>query len=109
MTNTPHRISRLGIVNAYLGVEVLISEREAPLLQGDRQLHTGEPQLQVRGPYPGVKTQPTRNTWDRQADLDSARRLLELDPMRLAPGHGRPVDDPTLAMRRAIDAAARRS
>jgi hypothetical protein len=42
-------------------------------------------------------------------DLDSARRLLDLDPAWLAPGHGRPVDNPTQAMRRAIDAAARRN
>jgi glyoxylase-like metal-dependent hydrolase (beta-lactamase superfamily II) len=47
-------------------------------------------------------------TWDRGLDLDSARRLRDLEPERLAAGHGPVVEGPRRAMTRAIDAAARR-
>jgi glyoxylase-like metal-dependent hydrolase (beta-lactamase superfamily II) len=42
------------------GVEVLISERDAPLLtKADMSLRPDEPQDKLRGGYPGVKTAPT--------------------------------------------------
>ena len=41
-------------------------------------------------------------TWHRPTELASARALRELDPARLAPGHGRVVEDPAAAMDRAI-------
>jgi glyoxylase-like metal-dependent hydrolase (beta-lactamase superfamily II) len=41
-------------------------------------------------------------TWDRPGVLASARKLRELDPARLAPGHGRVVEEPGAAMDGAI-------
>jgi glyoxylase-like metal-dependent hydrolase (beta-lactamase superfamily II) len=42
------------------GVEVLISTRDARLLDKDKSLDPGEPQSKVRGSIPGAKTRPTR-------------------------------------------------
>jgi glyoxylase-like metal-dependent hydrolase (beta-lactamase superfamily II) len=42
------------------GVEVLISARDARLLDKDKSLDPGEPHAKVRGSYPGAKTRPTR-------------------------------------------------
>ena len=42
------------------GVEVLISGRDARLLEKDMSLDPGEPQGKLRGSYPGAKTRPTR-------------------------------------------------
>jgi hypothetical protein len=47
-------------------------------------------------------------TWNRHLDLTSARRLRDLHPARLAPGHGPVIDEPGQAMARAIAAAARK-
>jgi glyoxylase-like metal-dependent hydrolase (beta-lactamase superfamily II) len=44
-------------------------------------------------------------TWDRGLALASARRLRDLDPARLATGHGPVVEAPGPAMTRAIAAA----
>jgi glyoxylase-like metal-dependent hydrolase (beta-lactamase superfamily II) len=222
---TVHRISRLGIVNAYLiveddgltlidtglpgtqrrildgartlalpivrialthahsdhvgsldaltavlpGVEVIVSEREAPLLNGNKELRDGEPLDRVRGRFRGATTSPTRTvydrdfvgslrviatpghtpghvafidtregtlysgdvftnkgsvatsavvrwnfpiaglaTWSRELELDSARLLRDLDPTRLAPGHGPVLVGPGQPMQRAITAAEKR-
>ena len=45
---------------------------------------------------------PALATWDRPTALESARALRELDPARLAPGHGKVVDSPGPAMDAAI-------
>ena len=42
------------------GVEVLISARDARLLDKDKSVDPGEPQSKVRGSLPGAKTRPTR-------------------------------------------------
>jgi glyoxylase-like metal-dependent hydrolase (beta-lactamase superfamily II) len=43
------------------GVEVLISERDAPLLAQDKTPRPGEPgDARFRGSYPGTRTRPTR-------------------------------------------------
>jgi hypothetical protein len=44
-------------------------------------------------------------TWHRPTDLESARALRALEPSRLAPGHGKVVENPLEAMDRAIAAA----
>lgn len=49
---------------------------------------------------------PAMATWDRATELESARRLAALQPARLAPGHGKVVEDPGAAMRSAIAKAA---
>jgi glyoxylase-like metal-dependent hydrolase (beta-lactamase superfamily II) len=48
-------------------------------------------------------------TWNKDRDLDSARRLRALDPALLAVGHGPALRDPVHALDEAIARAARRS
>jgi glyoxylase-like metal-dependent hydrolase (beta-lactamase superfamily II) len=147
--------------------EVIISEREAPLLAKDLTLRPGEADDKLRGSYPGAKTKPDRivnggdrigslevvpapghtpghvalldtrdrtllcgdaystlggvsttakinprfplpalATWHAPTELESARALRALDPVRLAPGHGRVVESPLEAMDAAIARAA---
>jgi glyoxylase-like metal-dependent hydrolase (beta-lactamase superfamily II) len=144
-------------------VPVAISERDARFLHGDMSLDSAEPQVPLRGGYPGCKTQPTRvlhegdriaslevvatsghtpghiafmdtrdrsiiagdafqtlggvavagtfklffplpafATWHKGLALESARKLLDLQPSVLAVGHGRMLNDPQAAMERAI-------
>lgn len=47
-------------------------------------------------------------TWHKGLALASARKLRDLKPAYLAPGHGRILDDPLAAMDRAIAKAARK-
>jgi len=47
-------------------------------------------------------------TWNRGLGLDSARRLRDVEPARLASGHGPVIETPGPAMTRAIAAAARK-
>lgn len=44
----------------------------------------------------------TMATWHRPTELESARALRALDPVRLAPGHGKVVESPGSAMDGAI-------
>lgn len=44
----------------------------------------------------------TTATWHKPTEVQSAGKLLELDPSRLAPGHGPVVESPADAMREAI-------
>ncbi len=149
------------------GVEIVISSRDARLLVNDRAMDPGEPDVKLRGSYPGAKTTATRTfepgerigsleviaapghtpghvalfdrrdgtlfsgdaystlggvatsakanprfplpamaTWHRPTALASARALRDLDPARLAPGHGPIVEAPGEAMSRAIAAVA---
>jgi hypothetical protein len=52
--------------------------------------------LQIRFPFAAMAT------WDKAADLESARRLRELNPALLAVGHGPAKRDPAAAMDEAI-------
>ncbi len=146
--------------------EVIISARDARFLAKDMSLDPDEPQVKLRGGYPGAATRPTRTvepgerigsleviatpghtpghvsfldhrdgtlfagdtyatvggvdttarinwkfpfsgmaTWHRPTELESARRLRALNPERLAPGHGKIIEQPGAAM----DAAIRRA
>lgn len=49
---------------------------------------------------------PAMATWHRPTALETARELRALDPKRLAPGHGKVVDDPGDAMDAAITKAS---
>ena len=60
----------------------------------------------------GVATSAKRNwkfplsatfTWHKPTELESAKKLLALNPDHLAPGHGKIVDSPTAAMAAAIE------
>jgi glyoxylase-like metal-dependent hydrolase (beta-lactamase superfamily II) len=46
---------------------------------------------------------PATATWHKPTELESARKLLALNPDHLAPGHGRIVDSPTAAMAAAVE------
>ena len=50
---------------------------------------------------------PALSTWHKPTCLESARKLRELAPSRLAVGHGRVLDQPLAAMDRAIAVQAR--
>ncbi len=144
-------------------VPVIISERDARFLSGDKSLDPNEPQVPLRGGYPICKTKPTRllhegdrvgsleaiatpghtpghlsfldtrdrtviagdafqtlggvavsgtfkilfplpamATWHKGLALESARKLLALQPSALTVGHGRILRNPQAAMERAI-------
>jgi glyoxylase-like metal-dependent hydrolase (beta-lactamase superfamily II) len=144
-------------------VPVIISERDARFLSGDKSLDPNEPQVPLRGGYPICKTKPTRllhegdrvgsleaiatpghtpghlsfldtrdrtviagdafqtlggvavsgtfkilfplpamATWHKGLALESARKLLALQPSALTVGHGRILRNPQTAMERAI-------
>lgn len=46
-------------------------------------------------------------TWDKELNLESARRVRALEPQVLAPGHGQALRDPGQATLRAIERAHR--
>jgi glyoxylase-like metal-dependent hydrolase (beta-lactamase superfamily II) len=155
------------LARAVPDAEVIISARDARFLAKDMTLDPDEPQVKLKGGYPGAETRPTRTvsdgdlvgslqvvaspghtpghvsfldprdgtlitgdafstlggvettarvnwrfplptmaTWDRATELESARRLRALDPARIAPGHGKIVENPGAAMDAAIARAA---
>lgn len=53
----------------------------------------------LRSPIPAI------GTWHRPPALASARRLRALNPSRLAPGHGKVVENPASVMDRALATA----
>lgn len=82
------------------GHMALLDERDGTLFSGDvystigRVATTAGPDL--RFPLPGFVT------WSPSIELESAKRLRALDAQRLAPGHGKVVEQPGAAMDRAI-------
>jgi glyoxylase-like metal-dependent hydrolase (beta-lactamase superfamily II) len=81
-----------------------LDEREGTLFCGDTYSTLG-----------GIETSARRNprfplvimgTWNRPMVLESARALRALEPARLAPGHGKIVEDPAAAMDAAIARAS---
>jgi glyoxylase-like metal-dependent hydrolase (beta-lactamase superfamily II) len=147
-------------------VEVLISDREARIMAGDRSPAPNEPQNELRGEFIPCKARPTRLlvsgqrigslevislsghtpghtsfldmrdgtliagdayanlsqlivsgvftplfpisakvTWHKSRALESAKRLRDLQPSRLALGHGPVLENPVSAMTRAIEAS----
>jgi len=78
--HTDHVGSVDELAAALPGVEVLISERDAPLLtKTDMSLRPGEPQDKLRGGYPGIATAPT-------ATVVAGDRIGSLEVVA-APGH----------------------
>lgn len=51
---------------------------------------------------------PTMATWQREKELESAALLRDLEVDRIAPGHGRVIEDPTADMGIVIDRAAKK-
>ncbi|SEB84426.1 MBL fold metallo-hydrolase [Terriglobus roseus] len=61
------------------GVDVAISEREAPLLHKDMTLRADEPKGKLKGSYPGAKSRPTHTLTD--GELYGSLRCIS------TPGH----------------------
>lgn len=58
--HTDHAGSLDALTAALPGVEVIVSEREAPLMRGDKTLHDDEPRDRLRGGFPVTGTVPAR-------------------------------------------------
>ncbi len=80
-----------------------LDERDRTLLVGDAFTTVGR--LTVAGVYRPVFPLPAMATWDPRVAAGAARALAELNPARLAPGHGPVVTEPAAAIRRALDEA----
>jgi glyoxylase-like metal-dependent hydrolase (beta-lactamase superfamily II) len=77
----------------------------------DRTLICGDAYSTVGGVATPAKLNPRfplvyMATWHRPTALESARALRALDPSRLAPGHGKVVENPGAAMDAAIAKAS---
>jgi glyoxylase-like metal-dependent hydrolase (beta-lactamase superfamily II) len=72
----------------------------------DRTLYCGDVYTTLGGVATSAKLYPrcplALFTWHRPTELESARALRALEPARLAPGHGKVVENPLAAMDRAI-------
>ena len=82
-----------------------LDERDGTLIVGDAFTTIGR--VTVAGVYRPVFPLPAMATWDRHASAEAARWLADLNPARLAPGHGPVVADPADAIRSALDEAGR--
>lgn len=86
------------------GHVALLDRRDGTLFCGDAFVTLGglatPAQLRLRFPFPYLAS------WHRPTALRSAAALCELEPQRLAPGHGKVVEAPLAAMRRAVESAA---
>lgn len=76
----------------------------------DRTLYCGDAYSSLGGVATSAKVNPlfplALFTWHRPTELESARALRDLEPARLAPGHGKVVESPLEAMDRAIARAS---
>jgi glyoxylase-like metal-dependent hydrolase (beta-lactamase superfamily II) len=84
----------------------LIDARDGTLFTGDVWSTLGGLATSaVTNPlFPLVK----HGTWHPPTVLESARKLYELKPDRLAPGHGRVIENPNADMMKVLDKTAKR-
>jgi glyoxylase-like metal-dependent hydrolase (beta-lactamase superfamily II) len=108
LLNEGDRVGSLEVVAApghSPGQIVLLDTRDRTLIAGDAYATLGgvatTAKPYYRFPLPGFIT------WNGEVALESARKLVELAPSRLAVGHGKTVDDPVAAMRAAIARGAK--
>jgi glyoxylase-like metal-dependent hydrolase (beta-lactamase superfamily II) len=78
-------------------------ERDGTLVAGDAITTKGG--IAVAGKARPLFPFPAFGTWHRPTAVESARRLLALEPRRLATGHGPVLEEPSEAIRSAIAAA----
>jgi glyoxylase-like metal-dependent hydrolase (beta-lactamase superfamily II) len=81
----------------------LFDPRDGSLIAGDAFQTAGG--LAVAGVLRPLFPLPALSTWYLPTALQSARRLLNLHPTRLAVGHGQVLEDPQEAMQRATAVA----
>jgi glyoxylase-like metal-dependent hydrolase (beta-lactamase superfamily II) len=74
--------------------------RDGTLIAGDAYQTLGG--IAVAGKLRPLFPLPALATWHKPTAIESARTLRELQPARLAVGHGRVVEDPVAAMDGAI-------
>ena len=81
-----------------------LDERDQTLIVGDAFQTLGG--IAVAGVTRWRFPLPSLATWQRTLAAESAARLLALSPSRLAAGHGRVLDNPSEAMRAAVQEAS---
>jgi len=82
------------------GQVAFLDTRDQTLLCADAYTTLGGVETSARPSFPFPFA--AMATWHRPTALESAQRLLELQPARLAPGHGPVVESPAAAMEAAI-------
>ncbi|MCC2685913.1 MAG: fold metallo-hydrolase [Paenibacillaceae bacterium] len=87
------------------GSMAFLDTRNQALIAGDAMQTRGG--VAVAGKVQPWFPFPAFSTWNREAALDSARKLREHNPSLLAVGHGPMLFEPTAAMDRAIAEAER--
>lgn len=80
--------------------------RDSSLIAGDAFQTKGG--VAVCGTFKLFFPLPAFATWHRPTALASAKKLLALQPARMAVGHGKVLENPTRAMRDAIAVAQRK-
>lgn len=88
------------------GSMAFFDARSGALVVGDAWQTRGG--IAVTGQMKPLFPFPALATWNKEAALRSARKLLALEPTLLAAGHGGMVERPRQAMERAIAQAAAR-
>lgn len=104
------RVGSLEVIDASghtPGQIALLDTRDWTLICGDAFLTIGDPfvttELVARFPFPALS-----GTWHAPTALQTAERLCDLEPKRLATGHGRVVEMPIEVMREALSRARRK-
>lgn len=78
-------------------------ERDGSLIAGDAfQIQGG---IAVAGQLRWTFPFPAMATWHKPTAVASAQKLLELNPSRLAVGHGKVLENPAASMKQAIQQA----
>lgn len=83
----------------------LLDTRTSAIIAGDAFQTRGG--IAVSGSLRWSFPFPALATWSKTISLQSAQRLLELNPSLLAVGHGSMIANPLSSMQKAIDHAAR--
>jgi glyoxylase-like metal-dependent hydrolase (beta-lactamase superfamily II) len=78
----------------------LLDTRDRTLISGDAFATLGGVATSAKGSF--LFPLPAMATWHKPTELESAKALRKLDPTRLAPGHGKIVEDPGSQMDAAI-------
>ena len=78
-----------------------LDTRDRALIAGDAFQTLGG--VAVSGTFKLLFPLPALATWHKGLALQSARKLLAVQPSVLAVGHGRMLEDPQVAMERAMD------
>jgi hypothetical protein len=77
--------------------------RDGSLIAGDA--FTTQTGLVAAGVFKLLFPFPALFSWNRECAAESARKLRDLKPARLAVGHGNTIESPLAAMDKAIELA----